>query len=102
MKNITIEVVFATDKLQHIATITVSEECSVESAIIMSGLQKYFPDYSLLNNSELSYGIFGKKIQNIDDYRFKNSDRLEIYRKLKSSPNQKRLSRNSNNKLNNF
>ncbi len=98
MKNITIEVVFATDKLQYIATINVSEDCSVESAIIISGIQKHFPDYLLLNNPELSYGIFGKKIPNINEYRFKNMDRLEIYRKLQASPNQKRLSRNSNSK----
>lgn len=99
MKDITIEVVFATDKLQHIATISVPEDCSVETALIISGIQDQFPDYLILNNPELSYGVFGKKIQNVHEYRFKHMDRLEIYRKLQSSPNQKRLSRQFSDKL---
>jgi putative ubiquitin-RnfH superfamily antitoxin RatB of RatAB toxin-antitoxin module len=93
MKDITIEVVFATKELQHVISINVTKDCSVYQAIHQSNIQQYFPNFSLTNNPEIAYGIFGKKIQNIETVRFKHLDRLEIYRKLQSSPNQKRLIR---------
>lgn len=93
MKNITIEVAFATDKLQKIIYIQIEEGKSINDAILKSNINNYFPDYQLMNNPDIAYGIWGKRITSIDSYQLKDGDRLEIYRKLQQSPNQKRLSK---------
>ena len=93
MKNITIEVAFATDKLQKIISIQMEEGKSIHDAILTSNINSYFPEIPLINNPDLAYGIWGKRITIIESYQLKDGDRLEIYRKLQQSPNQKRLSK---------
>lgn len=46
--------------------------------------------------TSLSVGIFGKKID-ISTYVILDKDRIEIYRPLNKTPNQKRLERAKNN-----
>lgn len=96
MKNITIEIAFATDKLQKIISIQIEEGKSINDVILESNINKYFPEYQLINNPDIAYGIWGKRITTIESYQLKNGDRLEIYRKLQQSPNQKRLSKIKN------
>lgn len=93
MKNITIEVAFATDKLQKIISTQIEEGKSIHYAIMTSNINSYFPELPLINNPDIAYGIWGKRIASIESYQLKNGDRLEIYRKLQQSPNQKRLSK---------
>lgn len=93
MKNITIEVAFATDKLQKIISTQIEEGKSIDDAILASNINSYFPELTLINNPDLAYGVWGKRITSIESYQLKNGDRLEIYRKLQQSPNQKRLSK---------
>lgn len=97
---IIIEVVFATKKLQHISTVSLQNrnDCSIIEAIEQSKIQDFFPEYQLWNNPNLAYGVFGKRIHNLNNFRLQHLDRLEIYRKLTSSPNQKRLARSQKQK----
>ena len=88
--NITIEVVFALVDKQVIKKITVSKGISVRDAIIESKIGKDFLEYDLLN---MPYGIFGKKINS--EYCLQEGDRVEIYRPLAKTPNQRRLERAS-------
>lgn len=91
--NIKIEVAFATPDKQIIIPIEVNENVSVIDAIIMSGIGQHFPN-SILNNidQDTPIGVFGKKI-NPETYKLRDMDRIEIYRPLNKTPNQKRLER---------
>lgn len=85
-----IEVAFATPQLQKTIAIEVDENTTVIDAIAQSGIQQFFPEYELLN---LAVGIFGKRIYDPQSYQIKAGDRIEIYRPLVQTPNQKRLER---------
>lgn len=87
---IKIQVTFATLAQQKIIEIEVDESCSIDQAIQQSQINKFFPEYDLLN---LPVGVFGKRIFEKNTYQLKAGDRLEIYRPLLTSPNQKRLDR---------
>lgn len=85
-----IEVAFATPQLQKTIAIEVDENTAVIDAIAQSGIQQFFPEYELLN---LAVGVFGKRIYDPQSYQIKAGDRIEIYRPLVQTPNQKRLER---------
>lgn len=85
-----IEVAFATPQLQKTIAIEVDENTTIIDAIAQSGIQQLFPEYDLLN---LAVGVFGKRIYDPQSYRIKAGDRIEIYRPLVQTPNQKRLER---------
>lgn len=85
-----IEVAFATPELQKTLAVEIDDNTSISDAIVISGIQTFFPEYDL---SILSVGVFGKRIYEPETYKFKDGDRLEIYRKLVQTPNQKRLER---------
>ncbi len=87
---IKIEVVFATNSLQKIVTLEVETSCSIADAITRSQIQDFFPEYELLS---LPVGIFGKRQFSPEQYQLKHGDRIEIYRPLNKTPNQKRLER---------
>lgn len=87
---IKIEVVFATNSLQKIVTLEVETLCSIADAIKRSQIQDFFPEYELRS---LPVGIFGKRQFSPEQYQLKNGDRIEIYRPLNKTPNQKRLER---------
>lgn len=90
MSHISIEIAFATVELQKIISLQVVENCTIKEAIRLSQINEYFPEFSL---PELPVGIFGKRIFEPDNYLLKEGDRIEIYRQLNKSPNQKRLER---------
>lgn len=85
-----IEVAFATPQLQKTVAIEVDENTKIIDAIAQSEIQQFFPEYELLN---LAVGVFGKRIYDPQSYQIKAGDRIEIYRPLVQTPNQKRLER---------
>lgn len=90
---IKIEVAFATAELQKIIPLELESECTLLEAIQLSKINQFFPDYDF---SQLPLGIFGKRIFKPEEYQLKNGDRIEIYRSLNKTPNQKRLERAQN------
>lgn len=88
-----IEIAFATPSLQKIIAIDISAELTISEIIRLSKLQDYFPEYNL---QEMPYGICGKRVYPETNVTLKENDRIEIYRPLNLSPNQKRLARAKN------
>lgn len=88
---IEVEVAFATPLKQIIIKLECPLGTKVIEAISQSGIQKHFPDNMVIKTMP-SIGIFGKKI-NPETYQLQNYDRIEIYRPLLKSPNEKRLER---------
>jgi hypothetical protein len=87
---IQIEIAFApTDTYQCMLSIKIAKGTTIWQAISLSGLQNEFKDINFL---ELQIGIFGKKI-NPQTYELKDGERIEIYRSLTKTPNQRRLER---------
>lgn len=90
----TIEVAYATLEKQIIISIKVNSQTTVLEAIIHSKIYLHFPNSDNLkhidNNTPI--GIFGKKI-NVNTYKLNHKDRIEIYRPLAKTPNQRRLER---------
>jgi uncharacterized protein len=92
-KNILIEVAYATPDKQLIVELQVVDGTFVLDAILQSKISTYFPKDSLVDLDESSpVGIFGKKID-LKTYKLQDMDRIEIYRPLNKTPNQKRLDR---------
>lgn len=89
---ITIEIAYATVTLQKIITVTVSAESSILEVIKHSSISNFFSELTV--TSETPIGIFGKRID-INTYKLQNNDRIEIYRPLAKTPNQRRLERAS-------
>lgn len=85
-----IEIAFATKEQQKIITIQFKDGITVFDAINKSNLQEIFPEYNL---QDLAVGVFGKRLYEPEKYRVKQGDRIEIYRPLSKTPNQKRLDR---------
>ncbi|HLX54050.1 MAG TPA: RnfH family protein [Aquella sp.] len=93
MNWINIEVAYATPEKQLIVPVSVPDDISVLEAIVLSGIAEHFPE-DKLDQTDLNsrIGIFGKKI-NVITYELRDNDRIEIYRPLNKTPNQKRLDR---------
>jgi len=92
-KDISIEVAYATPDKQMIVELQVTDNTSVLDAISRSKIATYFPEDGLSNLDEsFPIGIFGKKID-LKTYKLHDMDRIEIYRPLNKTPNQKRLDR---------
>lgn len=85
-----IEVAFATPNLQKVVKLSVDSSISVIDAIKQSAIASFFPEYDF---TAPAVGVFGKRIYDFDSYNIKNGDRIEIYRPLTKTPNQKRLDR---------
>lgn len=83
-----IEVAYATPEKQLIIPLEVSESCTIEQAIKLSGIKSQFPDIDLSKNK---VGIFGKVAKLTDVLREK--DRVEIYRPLIADPKESRRAR---------
>lgn len=89
-KSIKVEVAFATKDKQRIIEIEISPQTTISEAIRISGINEAFEEYDLL---AMPVGIFGKRIFEPAKYILKDGDRIEIYRPLSKTPNQKRLDR---------
>ncbi len=86
--NISIEVVYGTPERQKILNISVPPETTVERAIELSGMQRYFPDMNVEKNR---VGIWNRSCKLTDIV--KNHDRIEIYRPLIADPKENRRRR---------
>lgn len=89
---INIEVSFATPKKQKIIALLVDENMTILNAIQLSGIAAYFPKEISKIDQTTPIGVFGKRV-NIETYHLQDKDRIEIYRPLNKTPNQKRLER---------
>jgi len=87
---ISVQVVFATPKVQVIMDLALEEGASIAEAISASGLCTRFPEIDCEN---LQAGVWGK-IRSRDD-PLREGDRVEIYRELKADPKDARRSRAS-------
>ncbi len=95
IQTIIVEVAFASTRLQKVIKITIPADSTIADTIQLSGINQFFPEYDF---TKLANGIFGKRIQNPQQHQVKPGDRIEIYRPLQLSPNQKRLERAKHNK----
>ena len=91
--NILIEVAYATPDKQVVIPLTVASGTSVFAAIEQSQIIAQFAELNLTSLPPV--GIYGKKID-IGSYTLQDGDRIEIYRPLNKTPNQKRLERVKN------
>lgn len=98
MDQITVEVAYATPEQQIIIPLQVTIDTTIADAIVMSKIGSYFPELDIAHKDlvNLPIGIFGKKTD-INTYYLQDHDRIEIYRPLNKTPNQKRLERAKNN-----
>ncbi|MCC2645349.1 MAG: RnfH family protein [Burkholderiales bacterium] len=93
MNFINIEVAYATPTKQMIIPISVPDTITILEVIALSNIAKFFPENKLDEiNINSPIGIFGKKI-NPQTYKLRDKDRIEIYRPLNKTPNQRRLER---------
>ncbi len=84
-----VEVAFATKEKQTVITLQVKPHTNIFDIIKMSKIHELYPKFEISN---MPVGIFGKKID-IHTYQIRDGDRIEIYRPLNKTPNQKRLER---------
>ncbi len=87
-----IEVVYGTSEECCLVTVKISQQATVESAIVASGLLEKFPAIDL---SIQPVGIFSKKVSLTTIPH--HGDRIEIYRPLVMDPKERRryVKRNS-------
>jgi len=93
--NINIEICYISKIKTHLVQIEVNENISVIEAIKLSKLMLDLKPEELFDIDNVIIGVYGKKIDK-NNYKLKNFDRIEIYRKLNKSPNEKRLERIKN------
>jgi putative ubiquitin-RnfH superfamily antitoxin RatB of RatAB toxin-antitoxin module len=98
MEQIMIEVAYATPEKQVIIPLTIDINTSIAKAVSLSGVSNIFPELKASEDDYIDFpiGIFGKKI-NPATYTLQAQDRIEIYRPLNKTPNQKRIDRAKNN-----
>lgn len=94
-----IEVALVTSTEQLIIPLEVPISCNIMQAIQLSDIKNRLSDATKLQLQQekfdwnnLNLGIFGKKIDK-NKYELQNNDRIEIYRTLLYTPNQRRLER---------
>jgi len=80
-----IEVAYALPEQQSLLSLEVAEGCTVEQAIIQSGILKLYPEIDLAQNA---VGIWNVR-KKLDDV-LRDRDRVEIYRPLIADPKEVR------------
>ncbi len=95
MLEINIEVCYISRTKTHLISLVVHDNISVIEAIYLSNLMDSLDNEEYFDINNVIIGIYGKRIDH-NTYKLKNFDRIEIYRKLDKSPNQKRLERLKN------
>ncbi len=85
-----IEIAYATPECQDILKLIVESNQNLLDVIKQSTILDKYPEIDL---KKIALGVYGKRIYDIDKYVIQNKDRIEIYRPLITSPNQKRLER---------
>lgn len=87
---INVEIAYATTNKQVVIPLTIKDDISVIDAIRLSNIQLSFPEIDI--NNLIAIGIYGKKVDP-NNYKLLDNDRIEIYRPLSKTPNQRRLER---------
>ena len=87
-ESITVEVAYALPHSQRIVELQVAPGTTARQAVLVSGIEKTFPEIDL-QGSDL--GIFGKSVK--DEYELLPGDRVEIYRPLIADPKESRKQR---------
>ena len=82
---ISITVAYAIPKKQVEIPLQVAANCTVEKAILLSGILSMFPEIDL---SSALVGIFGKQVAL--QTSVSQHDRIEIYRPLQNDPKESR------------
>jgi putative ubiquitin-RnfH superfamily antitoxin RatB of RatAB toxin-antitoxin module len=85
-----IEIAYANKTQQKIIELLVSDDALILQIIHHLNINQEFPEIDFNN---LKIGVFGKLINDLDNYKLKDGDRIEIYRPLTKTPNQRRLER---------
>jgi len=88
MATINIEVAYARPDCQKIIALVVEEGCTIEAAILQSGILEIFPEIDL---KKQNIGVFSKP-RKLNDI-VKANDRIEIYRPLAIDPKEQRRKR---------
>ncbi len=88
MSTIKVEVAYATPEQQHIVTLEVPKESTIETAITRSGILEIFPEIDLTTQKE---GILSTQKKFSDSLQ--DGDRIEIYRPLQMDPKDARRKR---------
>tara|TARA_B110000881_G_C18545761_1_gene501113 strand:+ start:240 stop:563 length:324 start_codon:yes stop_codon:yes gene_type:complete len=88
INKIEVEIVYGVPQKQEILVITVDEGCTVEQAVIASGISDLFTEIDL---SVHKVGIWNKvvKLETV----LKDLDRIEVYRPLLADPKEVRKRR---------
>lgn len=93
MSLLQLEVAYATPDKQLIIPISIQNNSTILAAIKQSNITNEFSELANLTlDDTLKVGIFGKKVD-ISTYKLQDRDRIEIYRPLAKTPNQRRLER---------
>lgn len=80
-----VEVACALPERQRIISLEVPAGTSARQAVILSGIQRDFPELSVASSA---LGVFGKVVE--DDHTLRDGDRVEIYRPLARDPREAR------------
>lgn len=87
-ESVTIEVVYALPERQSLLTVSVPAHCTVQQAILRSGILDMYPDIDMENQK---VGIWSRAVKLSD--RIKAGDRIELYRPLIADPKELRRRR---------
>ena len=85
---IAVQVCYALPERQEIVSLRLSEGCSVQDAVLASGVLEKFPDIDL---SRIKLGVLGKLVKL--EALLRDGDRVEIYRPLIADPKEMRRRR---------
>lgn len=88
MSEIRVEVVYALPERQYLRTVKLEEGCTVEQAIVASGLLELRKDIDLKSNK---VGVYSRPVKLADI--ISDGDRIEIYRPLIADPKELRRQR---------
>ncbi len=86
-QKISIEVACATPDKQRLIKLEVPQGTSAREAIVLSGIEKEFPQLDIPNSA---IGVFGEVVK--EDHPLKQDDRVEVYRPLINDPREARRS----------
>ena len=85
-----VEVAYALPHEQKIISLQVEDDCTVQQAVVRSGIVELFPE---IDPAATPMGIFGKGVKDPATTVLKAGERVEIYRPLIADPKEVRARR---------
>lgn len=85
-----VEVAYALPHEQKIIALQVEEGCTMQEAVVRSGIAELFPE---IEPETTPMGIFGKAVKDPASAVLKEGERVEIYRPLIADPKEVRARR---------